>query len=144
MLRQSAGDGMVTRSVMRPENADPVYRDTSMWAERIVEATLQQRDAQPLVDLAMRGGVDSATLQRSVNLTLDALHAHLRSAADEDGIPSVDDLSVLKNLGIADWARSRKPTWFSWGARSNWAYPDFVDRLVIGSTWNLSAFELHG
>jgi hypothetical protein len=90
-----------------------VDNDAFTWAELILAAVLERRDAQPLIDLAMRAGIDLDALYCLVNVTLDAVRDHLLSAAgiagwlarpeigDEEQLLSVDDLAVLKNLGIA-------------------------------------------
>jgi hypothetical protein len=89
-----------------------VDNDVLTWVEIILAAVLERRDAQPLVDLAMRAGVDLDLLQALINTTLDAARDHLLSAAgivgwgapreiNVDGqLLSDDDLAALKKLGI--------------------------------------------
>ena len=86
--------------------------DFLTWVELILTAVLERRDAQPLVDLAMRAGVDLDVLQAVMNTTLDTVRDQLLGAAgivglgarcefDVDGqLFSDNDLVALKKLGI--------------------------------------------
>ncbi len=86
--------------------------DLFEWVELILAAVLQKRDAQPLVDLALRAGVDLDVLEYFLNVTLDSVRDHLMSAAaivgwlargDVGGTNrslSPDDLAALEDLGI--------------------------------------------
>jgi hypothetical protein len=89
-----------------------VDNDFLTWVELILTAVLERRDAQPLVDLAMRAGVDLDVLQAVMNTTLDTVRDQLLGAAgivglgapraiDMDGqLFSDSDLAALKKLGI--------------------------------------------
>ncbi len=85
--------------------------DVLTWVELIVAAVLQKGDAQPLIDLALRAGVDLDALQCVLNATLDGVRDQLMSTAgivgwlarpgiDDEELFSVDDLAALKKLGI--------------------------------------------
>lgn len=86
--------------------------DAFTWAELILAAVLERGDARPLVDLALRAGIDLDALYCVVNVTLDAVRDHAISIAGiagwlawpeigDDKPLSDDDLAVLKDLGIA-------------------------------------------
>ena len=89
-----------------------VDNDLLEWAELILATVLEKRDAQPLVALALRAGVDLDVLQYFVNTTLDGVCDHLMSAAGMLGwlaCPgiytaerrlSTEDVAALKDLGI--------------------------------------------
>lgn len=86
--------------------------DVLAWVELILAAVLERRDAQPLVDLALRAGVDLDVLQAVLNTTLDSVRDHLLNAAGAVGwlahretemtrrLASEADLAKLHDLGI--------------------------------------------
>lgn len=90
--------------------------DVLAWVELILAAVLERRDASPLVDLAMRAGIDLDTLQLFANAALDSIRDHMMLAAGAVGIfrageiASVEpeftpaDLEALRELGISDGA----------------------------------------
>ncbi len=86
--------------------------DLLTWADMILTAVLERRDATTLVDLAYRAGVDLDVLQFFINNTLDAVRDNLMGAAGLIGFlswPEIEkrrsritttDVEVLKDLGI--------------------------------------------
>jgi hypothetical protein len=86
--------------------------DLLEWAELILAAVLEKRDAQPLVALALRAGVDLDVLQHCLNMTLDGVRDHLMGAAailgwlarpttdTAERRLSAEDVAALEDLGI--------------------------------------------
>lgn len=88
--------------------------DVLAWVELILGAVLNRQDASPLVDLAMRAGIDLDMLQYFANVTLDSVRDHMMAAAGIAGllshgrIESIEphftaaDVEALKELGISE------------------------------------------